>query len=225
MRRLPLLICVTFLLGCAVEDRRALTIPVTALASPSDVLSPVEGVTLTLTEARVTVADLRLEAPAAVAWRPRLVSTAYAHPGHDPAGGVSGELLGEWTLDLLGEDLSLGDALCYEGPLATARLSLSPTPALTIGGLVTVDAVERPFFITLSPDQDVLGMPLEAELDADAPPAGLHLAVDLEHGLSFIDWRTPDTDGDGALTEADGTTLNTALFGLTSTPTWRLTLE
>ena len=43
--------------------------------------------------------------------------------------------------------------------------------------------------------------------------------------LSFIDWRAPDADADGALTEADGATLNTALFGLTSTPTWRLTLE
>lgn len=225
MPRPSLLICVVCLSACAVEDRLSLTTPVTARALADEPLSPAPGVTVTLTEATVTVADLRLEAPPAVAWRPRLVSTAYAHPGHDPAGGVAGELLGEWRLDLLGEDLPLGEARCYEGPIATARLGLRPTPALVLAGVADVDGVERPFTLTLTPDQEVTGLPLEAELRAEAPPAGLSLSVDLHHGLSFIDWRAPDADADGALTEADGATLNTALFGLTSTPTWRLTLE
>ena len=212
-------------LGCAVDDRLALSVPVTALALTDASLSPADGVTLTLTTAQLTLADLRLEAPAALAWRPPWPPAAYAHPGHDLAGGVAGELLGEWTLDLLGEDSPLGEALCYEGPLATARLSLRPTPALSLAGLAVVDGVERPFALTLAPDQEVTGLPIEAELSAASPPAGLSLSIDLSHGLSFIDWRTSDTDGDGTLTEADGATLNTALFGLTSTPSWRLTLE
>ena len=218
-------LCAMLLLGCAVDDRLALTVPVTALALDDATLRPADGVSLTLTTAQITLADLRLEAPAAVSWRPRLLPVVYAHPGHDLAGGVAGELLGEWTLDLLGDDLVLGEALCYEGPLATARLSLLPTPALRLAGLALVDGVERPFSLTLSPDQEITGAPLEAELSAASPPGGLRLSVDLNHGLSFIDWRTSDTDADGTFTEADGATLNTALFGLTSTPTWRLTLE
>jgi hypothetical protein len=224
-RTSPPLLAALLLTGCAVDDRLALTVPVTARALENAPLSPAEGVTLTLTEAQLTLADLRLEAPAIVARRPSLLRAAHAHPGHDPAGGVAGELLGEWTLDLLGEDTALGDASCYEGPLATARLSLVPTPALTLVGVAEVDGAARPFTLTLSPEHEVTGLSIEAELDAASPPGGLSLSMDLNHGLSFIDWRTPDTDGDGALTEADGATLNTALFGLTSTLSWRLTLD
>lgn len=225
MPQLRPLLCALYLTGCAVDDRLALTVPVTARALADTTLSPADGVILTLTEAQLTLAELRLEAPAAVAWRPRLLPVVYAHPGHDPAGGVAGELLGEWTLDLLGDDTRLGDALCYEGPLATARLRLLPAPAARLAGIAEVDGVERPFVLTLAPDQEVTGLGLEAELVAASPPAGLSLSWDLSYGLSFIDWRSPDTDGDDTLTEADGATLNTALFGLTSTPTWRLTLE
>lgn len=51
------------------------------------------------------------------------------------------------------------------------------------------------------------------------------LGVDLAHALSFVDWTTPDADGDGALTEADGALANTVLFGVVATPTFTLTLE
>ena len=59
---------------------------------------------------------------------------------------------------------------------------------------------------------------------AEAPPAGALLTVDLAHALSFVDWRSPDEDGDGLLTEADGVNANTVTFGLLATPTYALTL-
>ena len=73
--------------------------------------------------------------------------------------------------------------------------------------------------------EDVARIGFDAGITAAAPPSGITLAADPAHALAFVDWRTPDADGDGTLTTADGALANTALFGLVATPTWTLTLE
>lgn len=212
---------ILLLFACA-QDRALLGIPA-QLQPHTAVVEPAPGVVLTLEEAAVAAAALTLSAPTATATR-RWPRAAWAHPGHEQAGTLYGELLGPWTLDLLaGQDL--GDAAVYAGDYAEAQLTLSPTPAATLRGTATVDGVARPFALELAPEQRVSGLPFAYTLSAEAPWAGLTLEVDLAHALSFIDWRAPDADGDGVLTAADGTTRSTALFGLQSTPTWTLQPE
>jgi hypothetical protein len=213
-------------IGCA-EDRTLLSVPVHLSPSPTT-LALADGVTIELTTASLTLSDLRLEAPAETASVRRswsLIPTAHAHPGHDFAGEVAGELTGTWAIDLLGEDTPLGEAACYDGAYATARLHLLPEPVAVLEGTATVDGQARPFSFAVAPDQEITGLPFEATLDADAPPAGIALSVDLAHALSFVDWTTPDDDGDDLLTTADGELDNTVLFGVVSSPTFSVSLE
>lgn len=216
----------SLVLACSAEDRALLNIPVTFHASEAEA-SPVDGVDITFTTASITLSDLRLEAPAETAsvWDWSLISTAHAHPGHDFAGDVAGELTGTWTLDLLGDDVELGTAACYEGDYATGRLTVLPDPVAVLEGTVTVDGVSLPFRFEEGPDQEITGLDFDPIIDAAQPPAGIDLAVDLGHALSYSDWTAGDTDGDGTLTIADGSFANTVKFGLVSTPTWILTTE
>lgn len=220
---LPLL---PLLAGCA-EDRTLLGVPV-HVAPSSSTLELAEGVTVELTTASLTLSDLRLEAPAETASVRRswsLIPTARAHPGHDFAGAVAGELTGTWTVDLLGEDTPLGEAACYDGAYATARVHLLPEPLAVLEGIATVQGEARAFSFGLAPDQEITGLPFAVTLDADAPPSGITLSVDLSHALSFVDWTTPDDDGDALLTTADGELGHTVRFGVVSSPSFSITLE
>ena len=130
--------------GCA-ADRALMEVPVSLLASGSQVETD-EGVAITLDTASATISDLRFEAPAATAWRwsgwsP--IRAARAHPGHDFAGDVAGELVGTWTVDLLGDDLELGNAACYEGTYASARLTLLPDPTVLLEGVAQVEDLDQ----------------------------------------------------------------------------------
>lgn len=212
--------------GCA-DGRALLSVPV-QLAASASTFEADDGTAITVTAASLTLSDLRLEAPpetAAAARSWSLLGTAHAHPGHDEAGEVAGELTGTWTLDLLAGEPHLGDADCYEGETATARVQVEPEPATLLEGVAVVAGQERPFSLALAPDADVHAVPFVATLDADAPPQALTLSVDLAHALSFIDWSTADSDGDGRLTTADGDLANTALFGVVSSATFSLALD
>lgn len=214
------------LAGCA-EDRELFDVP-TILVGSEPAFAPADGVQVTLDEAALTIGALRLQAPSATARRWHGVSVmpvAHAHPGHDFTGDVRGELLGPWTVDLLGDDLLLGTASCYEGPYATARMTLLPDPVALLAGTAMVGSEARTFRFELAIDQEVTGLPFDAYLDAQAPPAGITLSVDLAHALYFVDWTTADADADGVLTLADGALANTVLFGVVATPTYHLALE
>lgn len=210
------------LLAC-VEDRDLLEVPVTALPAEAE-LAPAEGVLVHLEEAMVSLGALRIDAPSELV-RFSVIRTARAHPGHGSTGGVVGELLGAQTLDLLGEATELGALMLYEGEAAEARLELLPEPAWSLAGTAEVDGELRSFSFSLAPDEEVTGVPFEHTVDAEAPPSRITLSLDLDHALSFVDWRTPDEDGDAQLTELDGDLLETAHFGLVATPTYALTLE
>lgn len=210
-----------FLLACSVDDRTLLTFPGHYRAVSSQITTDA-GVAVALTGATLTVSSLLLKAPAETVRLFPLIPAAQAHPGHDFTGDVAGELAGTWTLDLLA-DAELGSVSCYEGELASAQITLLPDPAALLEGTASINGIDLPFSLPLAPDQDITGIPLTATLAAEAPPAGLDLTVNPGHMLSFIDWT--DTDGDGAITPADGTVANTALFGLVATPSFLITLE
>lgn len=210
------------LLAC-VGGRALLSVP--AQLNPGEAeLNLGDGVTLTLEEATVSVDALRIDGPTAVAGLP-WVRAAYAHPGHGGSGEVMGELLGPWSLDLLGEGAALGEALIYEGEAASARLSLGATPGARLRGVAEVDGEARDFDLAFTESIEITEIPFSHVIEAEAPPEALTLSADLAHALSFVDWRAPDEDGDDLLTEADGATAETLTFGLSATPTWTLFLE
>ena len=221
------LIVLALLTGCA-TDRTLLEVPVTVAAAPSEVTTD-DGIALTLTSASYALADLRFEYPAqttASLWEALSpIASAYAHPGHDFNGGIGGELLGSWTIDLLAGPSELGQAAIYDGEYATGHLTLPPEGTVALTGTASTAAGERAFRFELLPDQEVTGIPFEVTIDPDRPPTGITLDVDLGHALSFVDWTTEDADGDDVLTSADGALENTVSFGVVATPSFHLSLE
>lgn len=211
---------VLWLVACLV-DRVLVPVPVAVVGSVG-VFEPEPGIVVRVDRAVLHAADFRFEGPATASWSlPGLSSTAWAHPGHDFAGQVGGELLGTYTIDALTTFEELAVADCFEGIYATARFDL--VGPVEIEGVTSVDGELRSFRFTYDADEDVSGVPFEAVIEADSPGAVLH--IDLEHALSFIDWRTPDTDGDFVLTVADGAIANTLPFGVQSTASYTMTLE
>lgn len=216
-------------LGCSVEDRLPIELPVRAGPLGEAAFTRPDGAEVALTAAVVTFSDLRLEEPAEAdgsAWLRALwpVSEAVAHPGHDPSGSVAAELLGTFTVDLLGDDVPLGVADGYEGAFATGRVHVAGTAASFTGTFTPPGGEPLPLSIDVAADQDVLGIPFPETLDAEAPPASVDLRFDLAAALAFVEAQVVDEDGDGALTAADATFANTVRFGVVATPTWSLTL-
>lgn len=216
-----------WMLAC-VPDRDLLALPARFEASPA-ALTLEDGGTATLEQATWTIGSLRLEAPAsstqdtgsALLRHLSPISVAHAHPGHESAGGVLGELLGEWELDLL-SDQDLGTLQLYEGELATGRLELAGT--LRLQGVAELDGALHPFDLAVESDAEVTGLPLEAQVVSTDPPSALVLSLDPAHALSWVD-LSADSDDDGLLTAADDGVENSFSFGALSTPTYSLTLE
>jgi hypothetical protein len=210
-------------LACQDEGRQSMLLPVQAAADPAAPYQLADGTTLELTTATVRFSNILWEMPAQASFFPSLIPMAMAHPGHDFAGDVAGELTGAWTLDLLGESSILGDATIYEGDFADARLTLPDAETATFRGTATLpDSTTRDFDFVVNKAHDLTGIPYVDTLFASSPPSGLALGVNLPHMLSFVDWTTPDSDGDGLLTTADGDLANTVTFGVTATPSWSM---
>ncbi len=154
----------------------------------------------------------------AASWSPMglFVGTAYAHPGHDDSGDVAGELLGSWPIDLLGGETELGQAILFEGALASATLGLADAAVVLQGAVTDPSGTVRPFDFEVWPSQDLTGLPFDAAFSATERPT-LHVEVDAAWILSFVDWQADDTDGDGVLTEADADLEALVLFGVHST--------
>jgi hypothetical protein len=214
--------------GCALEDRFLLQVPVLAGGHGADVLDAGSGAEVWLTEAQITFSDLRLEEPARDTLASALARAvggpvAWAHPGHDYPGDVAGELLGTFTVDLLGPDQSLGVAPCYEGEYATARVSLQGSAALLAGTYADTSGQTVPFRFEIEAEQDIAGIPFDELLGPDTPE--LALRFDPHEALRHTDWSSPDTDGDGVLTLADEIYHNTVPFGVVATTTWSVARE
>jgi hypothetical protein len=145
-------------------------------------------------------------------WSP--FASAWAHPGHDPAGDVTGEVIGPWDLDPCGPAAELGVGLGYDSEVASGELILRGRATL-VGAL---DGL--PVDLDLDLDHPVTGIPLFADLhDGDR----VRLAVDLDFVLSFL--SVDDTDGDGVLTIADDGVAASFTYALTNPNAWSLQLE
>ena len=222
---IPLLLLAVLLAACTSDSRRALAVPVEAGGTDPALFVAAGDVEIHLEEARLQVADLRLEQPSEVARRSlAFIRTARAHPGHDHGGDVVGELLGAWELDLLAGPSSLGEATCLEGELATGRLLVSGEPAAVLAGSASLPTgEERAFRFEMSLDQEISSITLSGTLDADAPPAGITLGISPAAMLSYADWNTDD--GDGLLTLVDGLLGNTVPFGVANSTSFTFSLD
>jgi hypothetical protein len=209
--------CALLSSACAHDHRESLSVPVQAMGLEEASHIAEDGTAVRLDEAWIVLADMRLEAPAA---------SAAKHPGHDFSGETSCELLGSWELDLLADPVELGAATCLDGELATGRLVLSAHPALRLAGTATLpDATERSFSFELELDDEITGIPVDAWLDAAAPPAAVTVGVRPQTMLSFVDWSSEDSDGNGTLTTADDLLGNTVPFGAVSTASFSIVIE
>ncbi len=164
------------------------------------------------------VADLRLYAPAQVSWFQNL-GTARAHPGHDNAGDVLGELLGNWELDLLADPALLGEAQVYSGELA--QLTFTARTARLVGHR-TLGGQVLGFDLSLDlEEEEISGVPLSFELSPEGAVPTLTL---LGHALAMLELSlievAMDTDGDGSLTLTDSSLANSLPYALLSTLSW-----
>lgn len=216
--------------ACGSQARQSVDVPVAISAKaalPSFDLA--DGTHFEVDTATFAFHDVRFEEPPEVAglgW-PALVPTALAHPGHDFAGAASGELLGNFEVDLLAGRQPLGEATLLCGSYATARLQWpAGAPAAVLSGTVTVVAgTPIPFSFSVGDEREIAGMDFETEVSAVSPPSGLTLGLDLARMLSSSDWTTADGDGDGALTAADGALGNTVPFGVRTSAAWTWEIE
>lgn len=208
------------LAACTAEPPRLYSVPVTADPVDGAGWTTDDGAAIALTAASLTFADLRLHTPPAaiVAW-PALVPFAYAHPGAAIRGETAGELLGTWTLDLLGGPVQLGSASCYLGQFSTASLQLAG--ALALQGTATPAGGEPVAFTFDAPLSDAAeDLPFEATL---TPDVSLTISVHAAAVLAHVDWST--TPAEGALTLTDGALSNTVAFGARSAATWTLAVS
>ena len=214
--RLTTIAPILLLVACAHEQRQALSFPVIALGMVENPFVGEDQVEVQLDEAWIVLGDLRLEAPA---------STAAKHPGHDFSGATSCELLGSWELNLLADPQALGDVACLDGELATGRLVLTGDPVVGLVGTATLpDSTQRAFRFELVLDDEITGVPVEAILDAEAPPAQLVLEISPATVLAWVDWDSLDSDRDDVLTMYDDLLGNTVPFGVVSTASYTITI-
>jgi hypothetical protein len=224
MRSLPLML----LAGCSFDPPVLLDVPLSVMWLSEPTWMTEDGHTVTVIDATLPIADVRLESPAEeVAWNFSLLPTAYAHPGHDFAGSVAGEWLGEGALVLGGDEepgvaQELGIASCYTGDYATGRFQLRGDYVI-VGTVALAGGGEVLFRFTAPIDRLVSGVPFVARLAEEPAPRGVQLGVYTSLLLRWVDWSTDPVDGE--LTLEDGALGNSVPFGLTSSASWMFTLD
>jgi hypothetical protein len=194
------------------------------------------GWTVELSSARIAAADLRFtiqgEMHGATASLGRwfgdlVIARAWAHPGHYAGGDVTGELLGEFVLDWLGDDgATLGTADLLVGDYNGMNLDFRA--ATESDGLAADDpllghtahfvgvarsgdvALEFTAVVDLDAGAQLIGAPFEATIDADTTaPIELQLVpTDPEEGTSLFDGidfaaLEPGDDGIAAIVPGD----------------------
>lgn len=186
-----------------------------------------EGWTVTLSAARIAVADLQFtilgEMHGASAWLDGwLIRRAWAHPGHAAGGDVTGELVGEFVLDWFGADgVTLGPADVLTGDYNGLNFSfrvagpedglMADDPLLGhsayFGGVARKGDAEVVFTAALDYDvgTQMIGAPFELTIAADTQtmialqlePTDPVEAKSMFDGLAF---DALDEDSDGVVT-------------------------
>lgn len=207
-------IILALLAACgASEEAERLERPVVVDPSGTGPVQNDLGYTITLSDCRSLIADLRFthggEAHAQRSLTRWLIGTAWAHPGHGAGGDVRGELSGRFVVDWL-EDAPLGRATLLGGRYESLTFSLgvaSESDGLTpddplagathvIAGTAEKDGVSYPFRASIAAEDGVLveGVPFAVDTAADAFALQLVLTDPFEGDTAFdgIDFATAD---------------------------------
>lgn len=97
------------------DEPARVTLPVEASGEGLEEITNDEGWTVTLSVFRLAISDIEFtiegdtHASSAPGLLDLLIPSAYAHPGHYAGGEVTGELLGDFLLNLMDKEQSLGD--------------------------------------------------------------------------------------------------------------------
>lgn len=182
--------------GCASEEAPRLTAPVVVDASGMQPAATMLGYTVTVTVARAALRDLELTVGgdrhaarnSAGGW---LIRRAWAHPGHQGGGEVTGELRGSLIVDWMKDGASLGVATLIQGRYRGAnftfrRATAAELPAgdKLVGHTFVLEGTANkagrivPFAAVLDMDQDthLVGAPFDRQvMAADPPVLGLRL--------------------------------------------------
>lgn len=206
------------------------TLPVVVDASEFSVVQTDLGYEIAIASAQIALRDLVFtvagEAHTASLWDTvyaAVVPAAQAHPGHYQGGEVTGELLGEFTIEWPTDDgRHLGDATLIAERYSAANFTFSRGSSEALGedhalvghtaifvGTATKDGNETAFTIVVdSPeDRELVGVPFEATIASDdTRTLGLQLTpLDATEGdtlFDAIDFATLDVDGDGHISIA-----------------------
>ena len=206
-----MLLLLTITACVAPPNRELLSVPVQFVAAERSYATSAGG-TLSLTRAELSLADLHLHSLTDDPTTPSTYTT------------VSGELLGQWAIDLIGSGQPLGSIDVYEGDLETASLQLLGAPTYSLEGTHTTASGDTVTFQFTGPlNEEVYGIPLHDTLDADLTPSLLTVHFNLLHALSYVDWSRAQADR--PLTLADQPTRNAVNFGVLSVPSWELRFE
>jgi len=202
-------------------------LPVVVDASGIEPVTTDLGYAVEVTSVRIAVSDLVFtvagEVHTASLWRTvsdAILSTAYAHPGHYQGGEVTGELLGDFTVEWPADDgRQLGVATLIAATYSAANFTFGHGAVETLGaddplvghtailsGTATKDSLTTSFTIVVdSPEgRELVGAPFEATLGENATNT-LNLrfnTVDALEGdtvFDAIDFLALDSDGDGVV--------------------------
>ncbi|MBT8494758.1 MAG: hypothetical protein KJO07_17005 [Deltaproteobacteria bacterium] len=174
-------------------DLQVVTAPLDTATVTTDL-----GFQITLSEARLTVADVLFttgeneQSLASRVWE-WIVPSAHAHPGHFGGGEVAGELLGNFTLDWQDTAQPLGTATLITGPFTGVDFLLRRSEDGELGdpafdghsfyaaGTAEKDGQSYPFtaLVRFADGTAVIGAYFVAEID-DSSAGTLSLALSLQ---------------------------------------------
>ena len=204
------------------------TLPMAASGEGLEAVTNAEGWTVAVSVFRLATADFEFtiegETHASIdhcPWQEVLgIRSAWAHPGHYAGGEVTGELLGNFILDLTDERQPLGDAVLLEEDYNGANLHFriaddtdeldADDPLLGhtayIEGEATKDDVTVAFtaIVDVEDGTEMVGAPFELTVTEETAGTIVWqvLTLDPSEGDTIfdgLDFGTLDEDGDGLL--------------------------
>ncbi len=208
------------------DETAQVTLPVKATGSGLETVTNTEGWEVTLSEFKLAISDIEFtiggetHASNESGLSRMLAPFAFAHPGHYAGGEVTGELLGNFVLDLMENSQALGDgtllALDYNGVNLHFRVAdesddiAGDDPLLGhsayIEGIATKEDVEISFVAMVDVEEgtEMVGAPFNVTLNEESEGT-IELEVvtlDPSEGDTLfdgLDFGALDEDGDGSV--------------------------
>ncbi|MCA9598544.1 MAG: hypothetical protein KC776_34775 [Myxococcales bacterium] len=209
------------------------TLKTRVVANGVDAFTNDYGWTVNLSRALVSTGPLYYfeGAPLEASWWG--IRPAYAHPGHYQAGQTDGEMLTEWSVDLLAGPASLADGNAVTGTVRSATFSFNPPTAgpvkdqldghvVLLEGMAQKDDDSR-LFRAVADEAELLnaeGKPLVEGCPFESGAIGnsgtVTLTIDVPLWLDQVDFEqlVPSTNGEPVSFEPDSIVDKAFLRGL-----------